>query len=208
LSPTQELFEALLDWLDPNRDSAGQRYEAIRAGLIRVFVSKGLNDAEHYTDEVIDRVMKRLPEIRTGYVGDPVRYFHGVARNVILEARRRKEIVTTVLPESVAFPSGPSPMSECLVKCLKLLPRDKRELILDYYLYDGHAKVEHHREMAGELSITEGALRTRVHHLRVSLEKCVSQCLATGAGVGDGVGHKKMIQSHKGSSGTRSIRHN
>ena len=205
MSPTQELFDALLDWLDPNRDSAGQRYVAIRAGLIRVFVSKGLSDAEYYADEVVDRVMKRLPEIRAGYVGDPVRYFHGVARNVLLEARRRKEIVTTVLPELSVLPTGPSPTSECLVKCLKLLPREKREMILDYHLYEGHAKVEHHRQMAGELSITEGALRTRVHHLRVSLEKCVLECLTTGAG---GVArHKKAIQNHKGSSAPRSVRH-
>jgi hypothetical protein len=32
--------------------------------------------------------------------------------------------------------------------------------------------------MADELSISEGALRTRAHHLRVSLEKCVLRCIA------------------------------
>jgi hypothetical protein len=99
------------------------------------------------------------------------------------------------------LPIVPTPMSECLKKCLKLLPPEKQEMILDYHLYEGHAKVEHHRQMAGELSITEGALRTRVHHLRVNLEKCVLQCLAGGAG------HKKSIQNHKDSSGPRSVRH-
>ncbi len=202
MSPIQELFDALLDWLDPNRESAGQRYVAIRAGLIRFFVSKGLTDAEHYADEVIDRVMKRLPEIRKGYVGDPVRYFHGVARNVLLEARRRKEIVIAMPLDGGVLPMVPTAMSECLKKCLKLLPQEKQEMILDYHLYEGHAKVEHHRQMAGELSITEGALRTRVHHLRVNLEQCVRQCLTGGAG------HKKPIQNHKGSSGLGSVRHN
>ena len=174
---TKELFDALLDWLDPDRNKAGQRYETIRAGLVRMFVSKGISDAGYSADETMDRVMRRLPEIRASYVGDPARYFHGVARNLILEARRKKEVVTEVLPECLTKEPDRSDASECLSKCLKQLPRDKQEFILDYHLYHGHAKIEHHRQMAGELSISEGALRTRAHHLRVSLEKCVLQCI-------------------------------
>jgi DNA-directed RNA polymerase specialized sigma24 family protein len=177
LAITKELFEALLEWLDSDRDKAGQRYEAIRAGLVRMFVSKGISDAGHSADETMDRVMKRLPEIRETYVGDPTKYFHGVARNLIREAMRGKEVATEVLPESLTTEPDLSDTSECLSKCLKLLPRDKRELILDYHLYHGHAKIEHHRQMASELAISEGALRTRAHHLRVSLEKCVHQCI-------------------------------
>ena len=174
---TKELFDALLEWLDPDRDRAGQRYEAIRAGLVRMFVSKGISDAGHSADETMDRVMKKLPEIRASYVGDPAKYFHGVARNLIREAMRGKEVATEVLPESLTKEPDLSETSECLSKCLKLLPLDKQEFILDYHLYHGHAKIEHHRQMASELAISEGALRTRAHHLRVSLEKCVLQCI-------------------------------
>jgi len=177
LTITKEPFDALLEWLDPDREKAGQRYELIRAGLIRIFVSKGLSDAEHYTDEAIDRVVKRLPEIQGKYVGDPARYFHGVARNLILEAGRRKEVATDILPLRITHEAIGSDTSECLSKCLKMLPSDKQEFILDYHLYQGHAKVEHHRQMAVELSISEGALRTRAHHLRVNLEKCVIECI-------------------------------
>lgn len=172
----KESFDALLEWLDSDREKAGQRYECIRTGLVRMFVSNGLSDAEHYADVAIDRVMKRLPEIRATYVGDPAKYFHGVGRNVLREARREREIATDVLPPPVAPPER-SETSECLSKCLGLLPLDKRAFILDYHLFKGHEKVEHHREMAGELSISEGALRTRAHHLRVSLEKCVLECI-------------------------------
>jgi DNA-directed RNA polymerase specialized sigma24 family protein len=175
---TKEPFDALLEWLDPDREKAGSRYEIIRAGLIRIFVSKGLSDAEHYTDETIDRVIKRLPELQESYVGDPVRYFHGVARNVLLEYGRRKEFSTDVLPQRPTVESVRSDTHECLSKCLKLLPRDKQEFILDYHLYQGQAKIVHHREMAHELRISEGALRTRAHHLRVILEKCVVRCIA------------------------------
>ena len=174
---TQDPFDALLEWLDPDRQKAAERYEVIRAGLIRIFVSKGLSDAEHYTDETIDRVVKRLPELVENYVGDPVRYFHGVARNVLLEYRRRKEVATDELPPQLKPEVWRSDTQECLSKCLKQLPRDKREFILDYHLYQGHAKIKHHRDMAVELSISDGALRTRAHHLRVSLEKCVLRCI-------------------------------
>lgn len=174
----KELFDALLEWLDPDRDTAGQKYEAIRAGLVRMFVSKGISDAGHLADETMDRVMRRLPEIRESYVGDPVKYFHGVARNLIREAMRGKEVATEVVPERLKKDDpDQNETSECLSKCLKELPRDKRELILDYHLYQGKAKIEHHRQMAGELAISEGALRTRAHHLRVTLEKCVLECI-------------------------------
>jgi DNA-directed RNA polymerase specialized sigma24 family protein len=145
--------------------------------LIRIFASKGVSDAEFYTDEAIDRVIKRLPEIQANYVGDPARYFHGVARNIVMEAGRRKEIPTDVLPRGPGPEPPKSDTSECLTKCLQQLPRDKQEFILDYHLYQGREKVMHHREMASELSISEGALRTRAHHLRVSLEKCVLRCI-------------------------------
>ena len=177
---TKEPFDALLEWLDPDREKAGARYELIRAGLIRIFVSKGLSDAEHYTDETIDRVIKRLPELQESYVGDPARYFHGVARNVLLECGRRREVPTDVLPQHSVPIDARTDTHECLSKCLKLLPVDKQEFILDYHLYHGSAKIQHHRQMAGELQISEGALRTRAHHLRVNLEKCVLRCINHG----------------------------
>ena len=186
----KELFEALLEWLAPDREKGADRYEVIRTGLIRIFVSNGLSDAEHYADVAIDRVIKRLTEIRAAYVGDPAKYFHGVARNVIREARRQKEIATDVMP-APSPKADRSETSECLAKCLGLLSPDKQALILDYHLFKGHEKVEHHRQMAGELSISEGALRTRAHHLRVTLVKCVLEC------IGAPVKNKSAVQRHR-----------
>ncbi len=190
MTDNKEPFDELLEWLDPDREKAGQRYEVIRTGLMRILISHGLSDAEHYADVVIDRVMKRLPEIRATYVGDPIKYFHGVGRNVIREARRQKEIATDVLPVVQSSP-GRGDTSECLSKCLGLLPPEKQAFILDYHLFKGHEKIEHHREMANELSITEGALRTRAHHLRVTLEKCVLEC------IGVPVKNKSAVQRHR-----------
>lgn len=197
---TKDSFDALLEWLDPDRDKAGQSYETIRGGLIRIFVSKGLVDAEHYADETVDRVVKRLPEIRDEYINEPARYFIGVARNIIREASRRKEVATDVLPEGVSLKASDTDLSNCLAKCLKSLPRDKFELIYDYHVYEGHQKIESHREMAAELLISVGALRTRAHHVRMSLETCVNRCLEECRNKSGGVNHKSKVVS-------RSINH-
>ncbi len=175
LSITQEQFDSLLSWLSNDREFAATKYETIRSGLVRIFVSKGFNDAEDLADETIDRVITRLPDIRDTYEGEPSRYFHGVARNVIRETGRRKE-VTIEVPAVWVDPRPTTDEHECLEHCLELLPKQKRDLILDYLLYEGHQKIEHHRQMAAELGITEGALRGRVHQVRIRIEDCVRQC--------------------------------
>lgn len=172
-------FDDLLDWLGPD---PGQQYEIIRAGLIKIFISKGFDDAEDLADQTIDRVVKKLPEIREGYEGEKTRYFYGVARNVMHEARRRREVSTDNVPENPMRVPVRSDEYECLLKCLELLPSEKRDLILDYYLYEGGDKVKHHQRMAEELGVTAGALRTRAHHTRRDLEKCVRECAGKLAG--------------------------
>ncbi|MCA1627053.1 MAG: hypothetical protein LC742_03725 [Acidobacteria bacterium] len=169
------MFDDLLGWLDPNREVAAQKYEKIRVTLVRIFVSKGFADAEDLADKTFNRVNDKLPQVGE----DPrekLAYCHGVARNVMHEAWRRKEIATDKIPERPTALVFTTDRYDCLVKCLQFLSRDKRELILDYYLYGGKEKIQSHRQMADELKITVGALRTRAHHIRRDLEKCVVEC--------------------------------
>lgn len=179
MADTHNPFDDLLTWLDPDREIAGQKYEIIRTGLVRIFVSQGFSDGEDLADLAIDRVTKKLPDIRETYEGDKVRYFYGVARNVSHEARRRKEFATDRLPEISSNPINTSDRYDCLIRCLRFPRPEKRDLILDYYLYQGSDKVKHHRRMAEELGISEGALRTRAHHIRAALEECVLNCVKT-----------------------------
>lgn len=174
---SQESFDTLLFWLDADRDAAGIKYETIRTSLIRIFISHGFDDAEDLADITINRVTTKIPEMIVTYVGEPAAYFYAVARNVAHEAGRRKEIATEKIPEKIELNTNKSnDKHDCLIECLKVLPDDKRDLILDYYLYDGKDKVLHHRRMAQTLGVTDGALRTRAHHIRASLEKCVVNC--------------------------------
>lgn len=175
---TREKLEALLEWLDPSdRESAGQQYKNIQSGLIRIFTSNGFSDAEHLADQTIDRVADLLPEIVWGYKGRPANYFHGVARNVLHEARRRKEVATDTLPDVPFMTPEVSDECECLRRCLQFCGREKSEMVLDYHVYQGAAKIANHTIMARELRITESALRVRAHRARNSLEKCVNECM-------------------------------
>jgi RNA polymerase sigma factor (sigma-70 family) len=176
LGITQEQFDSLLTWLgNSDRELGARKYETVRAGLVRVFISKGFNDAEDLADETINRVISRLPDIQENYEGEPSRYFHGVGRNIIRETGRRKEVAVEVSAVWID-PRPTSSELECLEQCLQLLTSDKRELILDYFLYERHDKIAHHKELATELGISEGALRGRVHHIRVNLVDCMRQC--------------------------------
>lgn len=174
---TQENFDQLLSWLDPNREVAGGKYETIRIALIRMFTFKGFNDPEDLTDETINRVATKVPEIRNCYTGSPYNYFHGVARYVAREAWRRKEIATDTLPPPEFKLPEVSAEYECLLGCLKFFDADKRELVLDYHVYKGEDKVALHRAMAAERRITENALRLLVYRLRSRLERCVEDCI-------------------------------
>lgn len=172
---TQESFEDLLAWLDPNRELAGQKYELIRTRLIKLFACRGCYEAEDLADETINRVTSKLSEIQDSYFGERARYFYGVANKIHLEYLRRK-------------PPPPAPMPgddsneierqyECLEHCLQHLTPDNRDLVLQYYREERQAKIDHRRKLAEQLGIALNALRIRAHRIRVSLQDCVRNCV-------------------------------
>lgn len=165
-------FDELLDWLAPDRETAARKYETIRAGLIQVFRCKGLCDAEDLADTAINRVMAQVPRIRDSYVGDPAKYFYGVARYIIRETRRRKEIVVD-MGLFAATQEEISEEAECLNACLKLLTEEQRELILEYYLYSGPDKIAHRKKLAERTGTNLRTLRVQAHRIRKNLQNCV-----------------------------------
>ena len=173
---TQAQFDSLLGWLNPDRELAGRKYQTIHSGLVRIFICKGLNDAEDLADETINRVMVRLPTIQECYRGEPACYFHGVAKNIIRERKRTKEFATGIVDVRVDPEPGTGEEHDCLGHCLDRLCDSKRNLILNYYLYEGHSKIEHHKRMAGQLKITIGAIRNRVFQIRLHLKNSMRQC--------------------------------
>ncbi len=172
---TQEAFERLLAWLDPDREQAGRKYEKIRLQLIKIFTCRGCLCPDDLADETINRVAGKIQEIAAGYAGDRSLYFYGVARNVHLEYVRKRHIL--------APPPAPEPRSEsdieykCLERCMQRLATTNRELILQYYQEEKQAKIDHRKELAKQIGIGPNALRIQIHRIRKTLQKCLTDCV-------------------------------
>ena len=172
---SQESFEGLLDWLGPDRDQAGLRYEQIRIALINYFTFRAPCDAEDLADETINRVISRLPEIRHEINGERSRYFYGVARKVQLEYLRRKTPQTP--QETITDSARVEVEHQCLEECMRKLSDENRELVLRYYHADGRRKIEERKLLAEELGIAPNALRIRAYRIRAALQKCLEKCV-------------------------------
>jgi RNA polymerase sigma factor (sigma-70 family) len=179
---TQEAFDELLAWLNPDREKAARRYEDIRGRLIRILMHRGCTVAEELADKAINQVARKVGEIKSYYVGDPAFYFYGVARNIYRDYCKSQPEQVDVTSESLSV--GPSEEDddsetehECLEKCLGELTPQNRDLILEYYREKESAKIEHHKEMARRLDITLNALMILMCRIRAGLKKCMRVCL-------------------------------
>ncbi|HEV2863088.1 MAG TPA: hypothetical protein VF521_12425 [Pyrinomonadaceae bacterium] len=136
---TPEAFAGLLAALDPDESRAAEEYEAVRRRLVRLFQWRGVEFAEDYADETINRVARKLAEGEriqnlSGYIG-------GVARLVLLEAykeRERERAAFDRLPPPVVEAATPDPDEgeervRCFESCMGGLDTDTRTLILGYY---------------------------------------------------------------------------
>ncbi len=173
---TQEAFDALLGWLDPDRERAAKRYEEIRRRLIRFFTGRRCSpaDVEGLADETMNRVAKKVQEGLV-YVGDRAPYFYAVAHKVYLEY---------IKPKPHVPPPPPPRDSEeverehsCLDLCLERLQPRSRELISEFYQEEKGAKIEHRKRLAERLGLTPNALRIQAHRIRQTLLECVRKCL-------------------------------
>jgi hypothetical protein len=151
---SQQEFDALLGWLAPCRDRAGEKYEAIRRALLKFFESRQCGAADEHVDETIDRVARRVAAgelIRSA----PYQYFRGVAKKISLEYfRRRARLFDAHLLTRDAAQDSHERI-RFLEECLRSLPVHARDLLEGYYLGNRAA-------LAATLGITPNALRLRV----------------------------------------------
>ena len=178
-----EALEEILAWLNPDRDVAAAMYVQFRSDLATLFRLRRLPDPEGLTDEVFDRVAKKVREVRPTYEGDPRHYFRAVANNLVKE--NLKKIKAYVPLEGIDLPAGEvtegdekrEDMEECLQLCLQELSAEKRKLIVEYYAKEKQAKIDHRNELAQSLGTSVKTLRVKAHRIRESLETCIERCL-------------------------------
>jgi RNA polymerase sigma factor (sigma-70 family) len=180
----EDNFDALLTWLDPDREKAGRKYEDIRHSLVVIFEWRGCFDAEDLADETITRVLRKVPDLVDGYTGDPALYFYAVAKRLAYEVSRRHQVRAELEDlETLRHPqvndgeqNKREPELECLDKCLAQLSPADRELILLYYQQD-QPKIDYRRELARRYGLVPNALRVKVHRIRATLHACINECL-------------------------------
>jgi len=187
LRVTPEAFEALLRQLSPDRERAGELYEAIRHKLVRLFEWRGCTSPEDLADVTFNRVARRLEEGVELRAPDPYGYFCGVAHLVYKEvlrkaAREHSALARGDWPPPAAEEDEPSDARlECLRRCLAKLPPDQRDLVLRYHHGNsdqGENNIRNRQQLAREAGIPMNALRIRVHRVRRKLETCVHACLS------------------------------
>jgi len=179
-----ESFEEILAWLNPDREVAAAMYVQLRHDLAKIFTFRGCADPEGLTDEVFDRVAKKIEEVRPTYVGDPRLYFRAVANNLVKEdlkkAKTQVSLEGTELREPTTIESGEDnaeDMEECLRSCLQKLSAENRKLIVEYFAKEKQAKIDHRSELAQQFRISVENLRVKVYRIRVSLQGCIERCL-------------------------------
>jgi DNA-directed RNA polymerase specialized sigma24 family protein len=181
---TGEALDALLCYLDGDREQAGERYLALRRRLARFFECRGCTVPEELADETLDRMAKRLLEGQQVHAAAPGAYAHGFAKNVLREWwRTRRPDPPLGGPERFAAPppavdTAAARRERSLEACLTALPEAERHLILKYYQGDEAVLIGPRRELAERLGIGMNALRIRAHRIRTRLEECVRARLA------------------------------
>jgi RNA polymerase sigma factor (sigma-70 family) len=179
-----ESFDEILGWLNPDRDVAGTIYVQLRQDLTKIFTWNRCPDPDGLTDDVFDRVAKKVHEVRQTYVGDPKLYFYGVARNLIKEIPKKIKAQTSLQgtepasdPRRETQQETANMREDCLRSCLQKLSKEKRELIVAYYARDKQAKIDHRTEMALRLGISVETLRVKAFRIRGTLEQCLERCI-------------------------------
>jgi RNA polymerase sigma factor (sigma-70 family) len=164
----QVTFNELLSWLAPDPETAGREYELIRQKLITLFTCRRCLFPEELADETINRVTRKLPQLKFDYIGSPIKYFYGTAKKVYLEYLRHPAVQQ--LPPGPAVKEDLEELFQGLDQALSKLEPSDRELILSYYQGDGKRKITHRKALAKQLGLDLNTLRVRIYRIKSQLK--------------------------------------
>lgn len=181
---TAEAFSKLLLRLDTDPERAGQEYEDLRRKLIRFFLWRSAPFPEEHADEVLNRLAKKIVDgVEVKSVGS---YTHEIARLVLFEVFKSNDSLRASLNETnIEVRIEPDDQADekeirliCLDDCLRALPENGSNLVVEYYRDTGGDQISHRQSLARRLGLNREALANRVQRLRDKLESCVTRCVA------------------------------
>lgn len=183
---TEESLNLFLSWLDPDREVAGEKYRALQHRLIVMFDGRGCTRSEELADKALNSFIRRLPALLDSYADDhnPVAYLYTVARRLYVDYVERQPAplpdgFEQSRPAEDTTDESEERLHDCLEECIERLDPTCRELVLDYYEGEKHAKIDFRKMLALRRGIALNALRIRVHRIRRALEECLDDCLGT-----------------------------
>jgi DNA-directed RNA polymerase specialized sigma24 family protein len=177
---TRERFHLLLSHLSADPADRGRRYEMLRGRLIFFFMRRMLPLPEDLADEVLNRLARRLEE------GEAVAriegYALGIARHVLQEQRAdsvRERTASEEFHRNVSYEKLTTDEDEIRLErmknCLERLPQSDQEMLSEYYLAEGSAKIPMRKRLAKARGMTQAALRKRVFLLRGMVQRCMQR---------------------------------
>lgn len=179
----KESLDRLLAALDPDRATAGLRYENLRLRLIRFFEWEKCELPDRDADETLNRVARRLSE---GVEINSITAFAlGVARFVLRERQAQTQRFERALQEMAETASAPAPeidagLLACFRSCFTRLPEETRTLLRLYYGGADSARISNRAALAREFGVEPNALRNRVFRTREKLMMCIRNCARRG----------------------------
>jgi DNA-directed RNA polymerase specialized sigma24 family protein len=162
-----------LSRLDPDPRLAEEKLRAFCEKLIHFFEARGCWEPADLAQETILRATRRFAE-EADVTVDPRAYCWGIAKNLLLESRRRRCEVD--LPEDLAGPWRPvglNPIENRLLirRYLAVLPQEDRQLLVRYY-----SAPEDRQTMAARLGLSGNALRIRISRIKDNLRRWMQEC--------------------------------
>jgi RNA polymerase sigma factor (sigma-70 family) len=184
-------FEAVLAWLNPDRDRAAETRVLLHGRLVRYFLRNHCTDPEELADQTFDRVGKLRLEGKSVPAQNHESYLNRVAFYVIQEYRRKNRLVTQLPDDESEPPDDRVNLDEidearkkerlhfCLDECLERLQPESRVMLLEYYSEDKTLKIDTRDRMAKRLGVASGVLRNRIWKLRNNLRECIAERLSS-----------------------------
>lgn len=181
-SLSRPALDALLAGLDPNRNRACEKYNALHERLIRFFQWNNVEEADTLADEVLDRLARRIAaETHSSgeAVKEPEKFAAGIARLLLHEywrQRQRQEQAMQAMKSQDWMPDAAEKqeteaLAAVLDECLQSLQPVQRELIEKYYGTEGQNQIEARKQLAIQFNISLNALRNRAMRIRADLER-------------------------------------
>ena len=166
-----ESFDELLKRLEPDCSNPQEAYKRFRQRLVRFFQWRNCEDAEGHADDTVARLVKKQAEGLQIRADKPYAYVYKIALNVFREYLRDKKNAEELKKHWKPPIYAADQYRLCTKQCLERMAGDRRELLERYYLSN-----ETRGTMAGDLGISVGALRLRIHRIKADLQDCYKQC--------------------------------